>query len=82
MEEQAKQLQAEINEAAGRLKIPELQQRLSELQSQSQQSDFWDDSTHAQEVMKQISKLESRISPWITLQTRINEASEMAKRLV
>ncbi|HVV25834.1 MAG TPA: peptide chain release factor 2 [Candidatus Saccharimonadales bacterium] len=80
MEEQTKRaavLLAEINQAAERLKIDDLNGQLKELQTASQQPGFWDDSTKAQEIMKQIAKLEARVQPWLDLQSQINDVSEM-----
>jgi peptide chain release factor 2 len=80
MDDQRKQahvLQAEINQALEQLKIEELEQQLKDLQAQSQQPGFWDDSMHAQDIMKQISKLEIRVQPWLKLQKGINETNEL-----
>jgi peptide chain release factor 2 len=80
MEEQTKRaavLLAEINQASARLKIDELDSQLAELRTVSQQPGFWDDSTKAQETMKQLAKLEARVKPWLDLQTQANEVSEM-----
>ncbi len=80
MEEQCKQaasLQTDINNAADRLKIATLAEQLSGFQTASQQPNFWDDSAQAQEVMKQIAKLEVRVQPWLQLQQNITEASEL-----
>jgi peptide chain release factor 2 len=80
MEEQTKRaavLLAEINQAARQLQIEHLDGQLKELQAASQASDFWDDSSKAQETMKQIAKLEARVKPWTGLQSQINEVGEM-----
>jgi peptide chain release factor 2 len=80
MDEQTKRaavLLAEINQAAERLKIAELNGQLKELQAASRQPDFWDDSAKAQDVMKQIAKLEARVKPWLELQSNINDVGEM-----
>jgi peptide chain release factor 2 len=80
MDEQTKRaavLLAEINQAAARLKVDELDSQLKELQAASQQPGFWDDSTKAQETMKRLAKLEARVKPWLDLQSQVNEVSEM-----
>ena len=80
MDEQTKRaavLLAEINQAAERLKIDELNDQLKGLQIASQQPGFWDDSVKAQEAMKQIAKLEARVTPWLDLQTQIKEVGDM-----
>ncbi len=80
MEEQRKQattLQTEINQALERLHISDLTQQLEELQAASQQPDFWDDSTKAQDIMKQIAKLEGRVQPWQKLTKSITDSVEL-----
>jgi peptide chain release factor 2 len=80
VDEQRKQalaLQQEVNSAIERLKIDELNGRLVELQTSSQQPGFWDDSTRAQEVMKQISKLETRVKPWLELRSNLADITGM-----
>ena len=69
----------QIDEAARRLQVEQLGQQLDELQAASQQTDFWDDSTKAQDVMKRIAKLESRVRPWQELQKGIADIVEMLK---
>lgn len=80
MDEQQKRaaaLQAEVRSAMERLNIPSLQNELEELQTASQQPGFWDDSQSAQETMKQISKLEARVKPWLELRKQIDDTAEM-----
>ena len=82
MDEQREQtlaLQVEVAEALKRLQIEELDRQVQALQTQSQQADFWDDSTRAQGVMKQISKLEGRVQPWLALQKGLSETNELLK---
>ena len=79
LHKQAKSLQADINRALERLDIDGLKRQLEDLQAASQKPDFWDDSSRAQDTMKQISKLESRTQPWITLQEGITETSDLLK---
>ncbi len=76
---QAKSLQAETDQALERLKIADLQAELKKLQSASQESGFWDDSASAQDIMKQIAKLEARVKPWLALQKGIAETNDMLK---
>jgi peptide chain release factor 2 len=81
MDEQAKQattLQASIERAMTQLKIEDLVAQRDALQAESQASAFWDDSSHAQEVMKQISKLEARVQPWLELQQSIAVVQDLA----
>jgi peptide chain release factor 2 len=73
----AGELQKAIAGAAERMQIAELDARLRKLQADSQRGDFWSDNTHAQSVMKEISKLENRVMPWITLQKGIDDTLEL-----
>jgi peptide chain release factor 2 len=82
MEEQNKRalaLKAELEQALSQLHIPQLAEQLEELQKDSQAPGFWDDSTAAQAIMKQIAKLEARTEPWLALQKTVTEAVEMLK---
>ncbi len=81
MSEQPKQigeLQESITAAVVQLKIEKLNTELLMLQAESQQSDFWNDSSNAQTIMKQISKLETRVKPWLAMQKSITDISELA----
>jgi peptide chain release factor 2 len=75
---QAEELQAEIAGAIVRLQIQKLHKQLVDLQSQSEQADFWQDSSAAQNIMKQISKLEARTNPWLAIKKSIDDIREMA----
>jgi peptide chain release factor 2 len=71
------ELQTEVNSALERLKVDELNAQLKELQATSQQPGFWDDSAAAQDTMKQIARLETRVNPWLDLRQRVDDISEM-----
>jgi peptide chain release factor 2 len=73
----AADLAIEIAEAANRLNIAGLQDQLDQLRTVSQQPDFWNDSTRAQDVMKQIAKLEARAEPWQRLLKTSQEVAEL-----
>jgi len=77
MENQADQLAEEINTAAGRMQIAALNLRRIELQAASQEPDFWTDNERAQTTLKEISKLEARVTPWLELQQGIADVQEM-----
>lgn len=72
-----KALTTGVEQAVQQLKIAELSQQLEQLQADSQKTDFWNDSTRAQDAMKQIASLESRVEPWRQLQQNINEITEL-----
>lgn len=80
MEEQKKQamdLKVQIEGALKQLGIEKLSQQLIELKDVSMRAGFWDDSTKAQGVMKQIAGLEARTEPWLKLRQGIAEVNEM-----
>lgn len=77
LENQALELSQEIETAAERMKIGELEARRIELQAASELADFWNDNERAQTTMKEISKLETRVTPWLELQRGIADAREL-----
>lgn len=79
MDTQAKDLQAEINTAFNRLDIAKLVTEAENLRQESSSQHFWDDSSHAQEVMKQLSKLETRTAPWMKLESGVNDLVELSQ---
>lgn len=72
-------LSREVAAAINRLRLSQLQDRLVELQAQSQKPGFWDDSARAQDVMKQIAALEERIKPWQDLNKAVADLTELLK---
>lgn len=77
LSKQTTELQTAITDAVDRLNIAALSAELEKLQSESRQADFWQDSTKAQEIMKQIARLDERIKPWQELQKSIADISEL-----
>lgn len=75
--EQAKGLETEIKSAADRLDIESLKEQKNKLDEQASQPDFWQNPNKAQEIVKQQSKLEKRIGPWLDLQQQTTELLEM-----
>lgn len=71
-------LKSGITNALERLSIDSLEAELIKLQALSQSTEFWNNPDDAQEVMKQISKLENRTSPWRQLDKSVNEVIELA----
>ncbi|HEX7632725.1 MAG TPA: peptide chain release factor 2 [Candidatus Saccharimonadales bacterium] len=76
---EANEVQSAISAALQQLKINDLDLTLGKLRQTSQEPNFWDDSSHAQDVMKQIAKLESRVEPWKHLQKSIADVAELLK---
>ncbi len=77
MEEQVNQLEQQVNDAWQHLELDKVLAELTKLKATSSQSDFWTDSEKAQDVMKNISKLESRVEPWRKLREGIHELHEL-----
>ncbi len=80
MEDQYKQatdLFKQVKGALAQLNIHGLNTELQELQATAVQPGFWDDSTMAQGVMKQIAGLEARTRPWLKLEQGIADVSDM-----
>jgi peptide chain release factor 2 len=61
------------------MKLAGLEDELAALKTRSEEPDFWQDNLSAQEVMRQIAKLETRISPWHELQKILNDAIELLR---
>jgi peptide chain release factor 2 len=76
---QLRQLLADIAQAQKQLDISQLEAQLAKLQAVSQQADFWTNQTAAQTNLKQQSKLQARIEPWRSLQSKTAEALELAE---
>ncbi|NDJ78847.1 MAG: peptide chain release factor 2 [Chloroflexi bacterium] len=62
-----------------RLDIPRQEVELAELEKQSTQADFWDDSQVAQRIMRRISRLRESVTTWQQTQQRIQDAIELAE---
>jgi len=65
--------------AMDKLNFSDLHRQLVDLGDESQAPDFWNDTAHAQMVMKQLAKLDERISPWETLLGSIKDVEELAR---
>jgi peptide chain release factor 2 len=63
----AKDLHTQIDEACQKLQVSLHETDLNRLQKVSTAAGFWSDSTQAQETMKQIARLETRVGPWLEL---------------
>jgi peptide chain release factor 2 len=82
MEQVTKRLQTasdELNRAAEKLKLAELQDKRNELKSQMQSPDFWQDNQKAQLVSKQEADISRKIDPWLELQNSAEELTELAR---
>jgi len=51
------------------------------MEGQTQSPEFWEDAKHAQQIMKRINLLKSRIEPWMVLEKDVSDNLEMAELL-
>lgn len=72
------QLQVDVTQTAGNLKIVELAKEREQLLETSQKPDFWNDNIAAQKIMRQIASLTEQTDPWLKLQKDITELVELA----
>ena len=61
----AQALTVALTTAANRMQIDALESRRQSLVIASQQADFWNETDQAQTTMKEIAKLETRVTPWL-----------------
>ena len=73
------ELQTDIESAYAQLNIAGLTVTGSELQTQMNQPDFWQDSAAAQKIAQQHAKLQQKAGPWQTLKDQVTELSELAQ---
>lgn len=79
LKKRAEQLTRSAAEAIARLNIANLQTELERLSEESKNKEFWSDSTHAQEVMKQIARLENRVQPWTKIEKLASDTLDLIK---
>lgn len=72
-----KKLRKEFDHALQRIDFDALVATQKTLSAESQAPDFWQDNLKAQDVMQQLSKLETRIEPWQKLRTLLAETEEL-----
>lgn len=77
MQDQARTLRTQVDEAIQRLAIESLALELKDLQNQSLQPDFWSDTSRAQDIMQQIAKLDAQVTPWLELRQGVHELIEL-----
>ncbi len=74
----ADELAQATSDAINKLQLQSLETELKTLQQEALQPGFWNDNLKAQEVTKQISKLEKRIEPWREVESSIKDVKELA----
>lgn len=76
-EKQLQELQAAYVSAAKTVGVSDKKKRLAELEAQSKAEGFWDNSTEAQLVMKDLSRVQSQVEPWILLDNELKDTHEL-----
>lgn len=77
----AKALDRHIKDALKKLHSNEVESELGKLQAQMAKTDFWQDNTKAQEVVKHEAKLRALLEPWQNLQKEVADIIELANDL-
>lgn len=77
LQKNADSLKADVASAMERLKIAELETKLADIEILTADSSLWSNQSRAQNLMKELSDLESRVGPWQDLKKTITDISEM-----
>jgi peptide chain release factor 2 len=75
----ARALATSIKNATDKLELNKLEKRLEDTRQKTADPSIWQDQTNATKLMKQLSDLEARISPWQELQASVNDIVDLAK---
>lgn len=78
LQKQIEVLQQALRESWDNAGFAEKENSLVVLSEQLQDPAIWDDSQNAQRIAKQQAKLESQLSPWLTVRTKLDELRELA----
>lgn len=73
------QMQRQIAELMNRLAVSTKEDRVAELEHQSSGAEFWGNPEQAQKTMQEISRLKAEVDHWRALETRIEDALELAQ---
>ena len=73
----AKNLRGALDDALDRIGYAVLAEKLTRLTNQLQESDFWDDTSHAQRIVKEQATLEKRLSPWRELDGELSDITDL-----
>lgn len=78
-QERVENISKQLVNALVKIGFEKMQSKRAKLSEDSQAPDFWQDNLRAQDIMQQLSKLETRLEPWQNLQTEIIELKELAE---
>jgi peptide chain release factor 2 len=70
-------LNQQLEKAMLALDIKKLNERLNNLKKQAGEADFWQDTSSAQAIMQEISKIETRIEPWLKLNRSLEDIRDL-----
>ncbi len=79
LQKKAESLENEYQKISAQLDLKAKANQLEDFTKQSQSPDFWQDNMAAQNVMKQISKLEARLQPWGLLEKNLRDTQELLR---
>jgi peptide chain release factor 2 len=68
----------EITHALSKIDLPKLHAQIIGLESQTQEADFWNDSTAAQQVSKRLAALQKEVAEWQAMQKDTAELVEIS----
>jgi peptide chain release factor 2 len=75
----AHELLERVHMITQQLSIADEETRLEHLREQTTALDFWQDNNKAQQIMKQKSRVEAKITPWRELERVLTEVTELAE---
>lgn len=78
IQKKSRELLEQVKSMILQLDIFDLEQELIALQKQTADPKFWADNIRAQNITRQISKLETRIHAWRNLESRITDINELS----
>lgn len=77
LKQRVERIASEFNLTADKLRLGELDEKLSDLKNQISEPDFWKDTSRAQKISQEAGALEQRLEPWHKLRLELRETSEL-----
>lgn len=75
--DELKAVEDSFEELSKKLKLADQDMQLKQLTAETNKTDFWQDNIKAQLTMKQLAKLKSRITPWLSLRDQLKDLKEL-----
>lgn len=75
--DELKAVEDSFEELSKKLKLADQEKQLKQLTAETNKTDFWQDNIKAQLTMKQLAKLKSRITPWLSLRDQLKDLKEL-----